>query len=78
MVGTENRRPEKWMALPLKDFKAKWKSSPADAKHWTVENGELVNDGKGPFLSTLKNYADFELMLEYRTVAGADSGIYWR
>ena len=36
------------MALPQKDFKAKWKASLLDAaKHWTVENGELVNDGKG-------------------------------
>lgn len=77
--GLKTEDPEKWMALPQKDFKAKWKASLLDvAKHWTVENGELVNDGKGLFLSTLKNYADFELMLEYRTVAGADSGIYLR
>ncbi|MEG3604782.1 MAG: DUF1080 domain-containing protein, partial [Verrucomicrobiota bacterium] len=77
--GLKTEDPEKWMALPQKDFKAKWKASLLDvAKHWRVENGELVNDGKGLFLSTLKNYADFELMLEYRTVAGADSGIYLR
>lgn len=51
---------------------------PAFQQHWTVENGELVNDGKGPFATTDKNYGDFELRLEYKTVAGADSGIYLR
>ncbi|MCH2202544.1 MAG: DUF1080 domain-containing protein [Fuerstiella sp.] len=49
----------------------------ADAeKHWSVENGELVNDGHGKYLATDGNYRDFELLLEYKTVAGADSGIY--
>ena len=51
----------------------------ADAKrHWTVENGELVNDGKGAYLATEKEYGDVELLIEYRTVAKADSGIYLR
>jgi Domain of Unknown Function (DUF1080) len=47
-------------------------------KHWTVENGELVNDGNGPFATTDRDYGDIELRLEYRTVAKADSGIYLR
>ncbi len=47
-------------------------------EHWTVQNGELVNDGKGAYASTEKDYGDFELLLEYRTVARADSGIYLR
>ena len=47
-------------------------------KHWTVENGELVNDGKGPYATTVRDYGDIELMLEYKTVALADSGIYLR
>jgi hypothetical protein len=51
----------------------------ADAKgHWRVENGELVNDGKGAYLATDRDYGDIELLVEYRTVAGADSGIYLR
>ncbi len=49
----------------------------ADAKqHWTIENTELVNDGHGAYLVTNKDYTDYELMLEYKTVARADSGIY--
>lgn len=46
--------------------------------HWRVENGEIVNDGAGPFLTTARDYGDAEFELEYRTVAGADSGIYLR
>lgn len=48
----------------------------ATAEFWRVENGEIVNDGKGPYLTTKKNYRDFELHIEYKTVAKADSGIY--
>ena len=47
-------------------------------KHWRVENGELVNDGDGPFATTERAFGDIELRLEYRTVAKADSGIYLR
>ena len=46
------------------------------SKHWRVEDGELINDGKGPYLTTNNDYTDYELMLEYRTVPFADSGIY--
>lgn len=46
--------------------------------HWRVEGGEIVNDGDGPFLTTARDYGDAEFLLEYRTVALADSGIYLR
>ncbi|MEZ6094410.1 MAG: DUF1080 domain-containing protein [Pirellulaceae bacterium] len=45
-------------------------------KFWTMDGNELVNEGEGPYLTTLESYRDFELKLEYRTVAKADSGIY--
>jgi len=48
------------------------------AKHWKVENGELVNDGHGPYANTDADYGDIELTLEYKTVPKADSGIYLR
>ena len=47
-------------------------------KHWRVENGELVNDGFGTYLTTEKEYGDIELMIDYKTVPKADSGIYLR
>ena len=46
--------------------------------HWTAENGELVNDGFGAYATTEKDYGDFELLVEYKTVPDADSGIYLR
>jgi len=48
------------------------------AGHWRVENGELVNKGTGPYATTDQEFGDYELMIEYKTVAGADSGIYLR
>ena len=55
---------------------AKWTE---DAKkHWSVQDGDLVNDGNGAYLTTEKDYGDIELLIDYKTVAKADSGIYLR
>ncbi|MFM8890391.1 MAG: DUF1080 domain-containing protein, partial [Planctomycetia bacterium] len=49
------------------------------AKHWKVENGVIVNDGQGVYLTTDRDYGDFELVLEWMfPQACADSGIYLR
>jgi hypothetical protein len=47
-------------------------------EHWKVENAELVNDGEGPYATTEKDYGDLELLIDYKTVAKADSGVYLR
>ncbi|NQT87215.1 DUF1080 domain-containing protein, partial [bacterium] len=54
------------------------KSLPDMKKNWRVEGDELVNDGRGAYLTTIKSYGDMELHIEYKTVAKADSGIYLR
>lgn len=46
--------------------------------HWRVENGELVNDGHGLYLTTDKDYGDFEFWVEYKALPDGDSGIYLR
>lgn len=46
--------------------------------HWSVKNGILVNDGKGLYLTTDKNYGDFELWIDYKALPDGDSGIYLR
>lgn len=46
--------------------------------HWRVENGELVNDGRGLYLTTDKDYGDFQLKLEYKALPLGDSGVYLR
>ena len=71
--------PRQWQALGPTDQNKKleqWREE--FEKHWRVENGELVNDGKGPYATTDQEYGDIELLLEYKTVARADSGIYLR
>src|ERR1700747_824783 len=77
--GATTEDPRKYMALSPDDFKAKHDASLDDIRrHWSVQQGELVNDGNGLFLTTEKNYADFELLVDYKTVPRADSGIYLR
>ncbi|MEM7146505.1 MAG: DUF1080 domain-containing protein [Verrucomicrobiota bacterium] len=46
--------------------------------HWSVEGGELVNDGQGPYATTDEDFGDVEFLVEYKTVPLADSGIYLR
>lgn len=48
------------------------------AKHWRVENGELINDGVGPYLATVKDYRNFELFVDWKIVPKGDSGVYLR
>ncbi len=48
------------------------------SKHWTVEKGELFNNGTGPYATTEEEFGDIELLIEYKTVAKADSGVYLR
>jgi Domain of Unknown Function (DUF1080) len=77
--GAETEDPRKYMALPPEQFKEKHDKSLEDIqRHWRVENDELVNDGKGLYLTTDKFFGDFELLVDYRTVPLADSGIYLR
>jgi hypothetical protein len=48
------------------------------AKHWSIENGELVNVGTGPYATTNEEFGDIELLIDYKTVPHADSGVYLR
>jgi len=66
-------------AMSEEDRKAWRQKSIEDIhKHWTVEGDELVNDGHGDYLTTDKYYGDIELLIDYKTVPRADSGIYLR
>lgn len=55
---------------------AKWTATMR--AHWTAQGEELVNDGQGAYATTERDYGDFELLVDYRTVPKADSGIYLR
>jgi 3-keto-disaccharide hydrolase len=86
-VGGSTFDQRKLAAMPDAERKAKidaWTKTMTEANpktgkpHWNVENGELVNDGFGAYATTDKDYGDFELLVEYKTVPLADSGIYLR
>lgn len=69
----------KLLAMPDAERAAqiqKWTGSMKE--HWRAENDELINDGHGSYATTEKDYGDFELLVDYRTVPKADSGIYLR
>ena len=77
--GGDTFDPRKLDAMPADQRAAqiaKWTDTMR--AHWRVENGELVNDGEGAYATTEKDYGDFELLVEYKTVPLADSGIYLR
>jgi hypothetical protein len=46
--------------------------------HWRVDGDEIVNDGKGLYLTTDADYGDIELLVDYKMQADGDSGIYLR
>jgi hypothetical protein len=77
----------KLLAMPEEERKeqiAKWTKSMLEVNsktgkpHWYAENGELVNGGYGAYATTERDYGDFEMFVEYKTVPKADSGIYLR
>ncbi|MBL8851768.1 MAG: DUF1080 domain-containing protein [Planctomycetaceae bacterium] len=69
--------PRELAAMEPAARQAKFDEWTADAKqHWSVDNGELVNDGFGAYLTTDEEFGDYELYIDYKTVPLADSGIY--
>ena len=77
--GLKTEDPVKWKTFSADKLAEKKAASLKDiAQHWSVDGEELVNDGHGLYLSTQKNYGDFEFLVDYKTVPKADSGIYLR
>lgn len=73
--GSTTLDPRKY-AEAKEDQKKKWNDE--IAKHWAAKGEVLYNDGNGAYATTDADYGDFELLLQYKTVAKADSGIYLR
>jgi len=44
--------------------------------HWKVENGVIINDGHGAYLTTDESFNDYEFLVDYQQSPKADSGIY--
>jgi hypothetical protein len=71
--------PFKRRALSPEDLAiAQAKGDESAHAHWSVADGALVFDGKGQSLCTAKPYGDFEMYVDWKIPAKADSGIYVR
>jgi len=57
---------------------AQAKADDAMRAHWKVVDGVFCFDGKGHSLCTVKEYGDFELLVDWKIESGGDSGIYLR
>ncbi len=57
---------------------AQQKADAAAFMHWTVSDGVIKYDGKNDNLCTLKDYGDFEMLVDWKITTGGDSGIYLR
>lgn len=75
--GYDTKDPRKFQAMSAEEQAAAREKSQEDIhKHWSIQGADLVNDGNGLYLTTDKNYGDYELWIDYKTVPKADSGIY--
>ncbi|MDD4425883.1 MAG: DUF1080 domain-containing protein, partial [Mariniphaga sp.] len=45
---------------------------------WNVKDGQIIFNGKGANLVSVKKYKDFELIVDWRITKNGDSGIYLR
>lgn len=73
--------PEKRAAMtPAELAEAQKKADEAMRAHWSVEDGVLTYDGAPGHvhLCTEKDYADFEMYVDWKIRSGGDSGIYLR
>ncbi len=77
--GESTIDPRKFKAMSEEEQKAKLAADAEDAaKHWKVENGEIVSDGHGVFMSTEKDYGDVEFFVDFKIGPRGDSGVYVR
>jgi len=77
--GESTIDPRKFEAMSKEEQEKKLAADAEDAaKHWSVDNGEIVSDGHGVFLGSEKDYGDIELFVDYKLSPKGDSGIYLR
>jgi type 1 glutamine amidotransferase len=73
--------PEKRAAMnPAELTEAQKKADERMRAHWSVKDGEIAFDGAPGenHLCTEKDYADFEMYVDWKIESGGDSGVYLR
>lgn len=79
LLAAPNDNPAKRAKLSPEEFaEAQAKADQHMRDHWKAQNGEIVFDGKGASLCTKKDYADFEMLVDWKIPPRGDSGIYLR
>ena len=65
--------PAKFAALSEEDQQAKIAElEKTTGEAWRVEEGQIINEGKGPYLTTKREFRDFELMIDFKLEAEGD------
>ena len=77
--GVATMDPRKFEAMTASE-KAKVLANGAEdmKKHWRVEDGVIINDGQGVYLTADKDYGDVELLVDFKIGPKGDSGVYLR
>jgi len=77
--GADTFDHRKLMSMPAPERATRIDAWTRDARaHWHVADGELITDGHGTCVATLRDYGDVELRLEYMISPKGDSGVYLR
>lgn len=79
LPASPNDNPAKRAKLsPSELAAAQEKANQRMREHWKALDGVLEFDGKGDSLCVAKDYADFELLVDWKIHEKGDSGIYLR
>ncbi|HKQ40761.1 MAG TPA: family 16 glycoside hydrolase, partial [Verrucomicrobiae bacterium] len=79
LLAGPNDNPAKRAKLsPEQLQKAQAEADDSMRKHWKVADGALEFDGKGRSLATVKDYGNFEMLVDWKILPKGDSGIYLR
>jgi hypothetical protein len=79
LLASPNDNPAKRAKLPAEQLAEEQKKADENMRaHWHPEAGVLVFDGKGRSVCTQKDYANFELLVDWKIHEKGDSGIYLR
>jgi hypothetical protein len=77
--GLKTMDPRQFDAMAADEKKKLLDESAEDMKkHWRVQDGVIVNDGQGVYLTTDKDYGDVELYVDWKIGPQGDSGVYLR
>jgi hypothetical protein len=75
LVGDPRSRAK---MTPEQLAEAQKRADEAMRSHWIVDRGVIIYDGKNNSLCTVKDYRNFEMLVDWKIGPGGDSGIYLR